>query len=137
MAEPNPFFHRGPIRDPTYFFGREHEAGQALSLLGNSQSISLVGQRRIGKTSFLFHISDPEVLSQHSLSLDEHLFVYVDCGGLGGLDQPNLYRVLLEEVGDEDGDVLDPWRIDARRGGFFVKLLEPVDVDGIEIRVED
>ena len=100
MAEPNPFFHRGPIRDPTYFFGREHETGQALSLLGNSQSISLVGQRRIGRTSFLFHISDPEVLSQHSLSLDEYLFVYVDCGGLGGLDQPNLYRVLLEEVGD-------------------------------------
>jgi hypothetical protein len=100
MPSSNPFFHRGPIRDRAYFFGREQEVSQILSLLGNGQSISLVGQRRIGKTSLLFHISNPEVFTQHGLRPDEHLFVYVDCGGMGGLDQPGLYRVLLEEIGD-------------------------------------
>jgi len=104
---PNPFFHRGPIRDHAYFAGREHQVSQALSLLGNRQSISLVGQRRIGKTSFLFHIADPEVFTQHGLRRDQHLFVYVDCGGLSNLDQPGIYQVLLEEVGDALSDI-DP-----------------------------
>ncbi|MFQ5856962.1 MAG: winged helix-turn-helix domain-containing protein [Anaerolineae bacterium] len=104
MSLPNPFFHRGPIRDRAYFFGREHETAQALSLLGNGQSISLVGQRRIGKTSLLFHLADPEVFTQHGLSPDEHLFVYFDCGGLGSLDQADLYRVLLEEIADALAD---------------------------------
>lgn len=105
MLFPNPFFHRGPVRDRAYFFGREHETGQALSLLGNGQSISLVGQRRIGKTSLLFHLADPVVFTQHGLSPSEHLFVYIDCGGLSSLDQPGLYRVLLEEVGDALADI--------------------------------
>jgi hypothetical protein len=96
----NPFFHRGPIRDPAYFYGRRHELGQVMSLLGAAQSVSLVAQRRIGKTSFLFHIAQPQVCSGYGLDPDQHLFVYVDCGGLGGLDQPGIYRVLLEEIGD-------------------------------------
>jgi len=96
----NPFFHRGPIRDPAYFYGRQHELGQVMSLLGTAQSVSLVAQRRIGKTSFLFHLAHPQVFSRYGLDPDEHLFVYVDCGGLGGLDQSGLYRVLLEEIGD-------------------------------------
>jgi hypothetical protein len=100
MDNPNPFFHRGPIRNRAYFFCREHEIGQVLSLLGSEQSISLVGQRRIGKTSLLFHIADPDVFTPHGLSPDQHFFVYVDCGGLAGLDQPDLYRVLLEEMSD-------------------------------------
>jgi hypothetical protein len=98
MNKPNPFFHRGPIRDGAYFFGREYETGQALSLLGNGQSVSLVGQRRIGKTSLLFHIADPEVFGQNGLSPKEYLFVYIDCGGLRGLGPPGLYRALLEEI---------------------------------------
>jgi len=100
MPSSNPFFHRGPVRDRAYFFGRGREVGQILSLLGNGQSISLVGQRRIGKTSLLFRIADPEVFGQNELSSREHLFVYIDCGGLSGLDPPGLYRALLEEIAE-------------------------------------
>jgi hypothetical protein len=96
----NPFFHRGPIRDPAYFYGRQNELGQVMSLLGSQQSVSLVAQRRIGKTSFLFHIAHPQVFSAYGLHPGEHLFVYVDCGGLGHLDQAGLCRVLLEELAD-------------------------------------
>ncbi|MCB0167377.1 MAG: winged helix-turn-helix domain-containing protein [Anaerolineae bacterium] len=100
----NPFFHRGPVRNRAYFFGRKHETSQMLSLLGNGQSVSLVGQRRIGKTSLLFHILDPEVFTRHGLNPQEHLFVYIDCSGLSNLDQPDLYRVFLEEISDALAD---------------------------------
>jgi hypothetical protein len=42
MPVSNPFFHRGPIRDQAYFFGRERVTRQALSLLGNGQSVSII-----------------------------------------------------------------------------------------------
>jgi hypothetical protein len=100
MAVQNPFFHRGPIRNSAYFFGREQETSQILSLLGNGQSVSLVGQRRIGKTSLLFHLSDRNIFAPAGLDPNEHLFVYIDCGGLSNLDQPALYRVFLEEIDD-------------------------------------
>ncbi len=100
MAVDNPFFHRGPVRNSAYFFGREQETRQILSLLGNGQSVSLVGQRRIGKTSLLFHLADRDIFAPASLNPNEHLFVYIDCGGLSNLDQPDLYRVFLEEIND-------------------------------------
>jgi hypothetical protein len=96
MGITNLFFHRGPIRDRTHFFDREREVNQALSLLVNGQSIALIGPRRIGKTSFLFHIADPTVY-QGILS-HAHLFVFVDCGSLAQLDQPGIFRALLEEI---------------------------------------
>lgn len=108
MPGSNPFFHRGPIHNRVYFFGREQETGQALSLLGNGQSISLVGQRRIGKSSFLFHLADPHIFTQYGLDPAQHLFVYLDCGSLSTLPPPDLYRVLLEEIGDTLADAGSP-----------------------------
>jgi hypothetical protein len=104
MAAPNPFFHRGPVRDRAYFLGREGETAQMLSLLGNAQSVSLVGQRRIGKSSLLFHLADPDVFTRHNLNSPKFLFVYIDCGSLSNLDQPGLYQVVLEEFADSLGE---------------------------------
>ena len=58
----NPYWHRKEIRDPACFFGRSREIQGALSVLPNSQCISLVGPRHIGKTSLLHYISNPLVL---------------------------------------------------------------------------
>jgi len=96
LAE-NPFYHRGPIRDRRYFFGRTKKTRQALHMLGENQCISVVGPRRIGKTSFLFHLCDPEVRKEYGIG-DEHLFVYVDCQGLEDLDRLQFYQWLWKEA---------------------------------------
>ena len=101
MSTQNPYFHRGPIRQLDYFFGRNQEVTSVLSLIKNNQSVSIVGPRRIGKTSFLLHISRPEIMAQHSLSFDKHIFVYIDCSGLSDLDQADFYRLILEETEDQ------------------------------------
>ncbi|HMQ54925.1 MAG TPA: ATP-binding protein, partial [Anaerolineae bacterium] len=98
MSAINPFFHRGPIHDQRYFYGRDYETAQVLSLVAQRQSVSLVGQRHIGKTSLLNHISNPLVFAQHGLKRDQALFVYVDGSTLSGLDPPQVYRVLLEDI---------------------------------------
>ena len=100
MSIENPYFHRGPIRQPDYFFGRAQEVTSVLSLIKNNQSVSIVGPRRIGKTSFLLHISHPEVMAQHGLAPEKHVFVFIDCGGLSDLNQSGFYRLILEETED-------------------------------------
>ncbi len=102
-AEPlpgNPFFNRSGIHNRAYFINRNDETRQVLSLLKNGQSVSLVGQRRIGKTSLLFHVSTPEVFEYHGLRRENYVFVYIDCGSLAELSPQGIYQALLEELHD-------------------------------------
>ena len=93
----NPFFHRGPIRDQRYFFGRARETRQTLHMLRNGQCVSIVGPRRIGKTSHLFHLLDPMLRKNYHLG-EKYLLAYVDCQGLGNLDRPQFYRWILDGI---------------------------------------
>ena len=68
----NPFFHRGPIRQRDCFFNRHHEVGQALGLLSSLQNVALIGQRRIGKTSLLFHLANPAIHADYGVPGQGH-----------------------------------------------------------------
>src|SRR5262245_58146506 len=52
----NPFTHQGMIRDVNQFVGRSMELDQIINLLKMVQGVSLVGERRIGKSSLLYNI---------------------------------------------------------------------------------
>jgi len=97
----NPFFHRGPIRDPEYFYNREKETKRALQMLGKRQSVSVTGPRKIGKTSLLFYISQPKVMQQHGLDPSQYLFVYINCEDLGHLNRDVLYTLLVGEIAEQ------------------------------------
>lgn len=97
MAE-NPFYNRGPIKEPGFFFDRRTEVERALELLKQGQSISVIGQRRIGKTSFLNHISHPETLSRHVLAPEKFLFAFVECQELGSRTQDKNYARIVEAI---------------------------------------
>ena len=59
----NPFTYGNPISEPGRFFGRRREVEQVYSRLLNAEaeSSSLVGERRIGKTSLLQYLMHPDV----------------------------------------------------------------------------
>jgi hypothetical protein len=97
-GDTNPFFVRGPIRQREYFCGRTDDIGQSLTLLRNGQNVALVGQRRIGKTSLLFHIADPVVFEAHGLHRGEHLFVYLDGTELGHLSPDEVLGLWLDQL---------------------------------------
>ena len=56
VLQTDPYAARGMIRNPSQFFGREKELREVFSRLATMQSVSVVGERRIGKSSFLYHI---------------------------------------------------------------------------------
>ncbi len=53
----NPFYERGTIKTRDGFFGRRTELARTFDQLRVMQSVSVVGERRIGKSSFLYHLA--------------------------------------------------------------------------------
>lgn len=108
----NPFFHRGAIRRQEEFHGRSAEVGEILGLLRNGQSVSLIGPRRIGKSSVLLHLARPQTRANQELDPPHAIFVLVDCQEFGGSPPEEVYEVLLsvlidraEEMGIDVGEV--------------------------------
>jgi hypothetical protein len=95
MSMTNPFFHRGAIRQAKDFHGRTSESREILGLLRNGQSVSLIGARRIGKSSLLIQLCRPEVRAEIGLDPARALFVIVDCQELGGSPAEEVYESLL------------------------------------------
>lgn len=100
MILENPFYHRGAIRRASDFFSRPSEIQQILGLLRNGQSVSLIGPRRIGKSSLLLHLCRPQVRADVGLDPQTMLFVLVDCQELGGSPAEEVYDLLLTEIED-------------------------------------
>ncbi len=97
----NPFTYGNPITDARRFFGRQLQVEQLFSRLRNVEfeSSSLVGERRVGKTSLLYYIADPAVRVAHGLPLDRYVFVYMDLALLDATTTPSrLWRYLLQQI---------------------------------------
>lgn len=96
MGADNPFFYRGAIRRIEDFIGREAEINQILGLLRNGQSVSLIGPRRIGKSSLLLHLCHTAVRERMQLDSKHALFVLLDCQELAGSPPEEVYELLLD-----------------------------------------
>src|SRR6266568_5017568 len=69
----NPYFNLTAIRKPDMFFGRNHLLRRFYAAIANRQSVSLVGPRHIGKTSFLLCASQPKMRERFEFDLSEYL----------------------------------------------------------------
>jgi DNA-binding winged helix-turn-helix (wHTH) protein len=118
----NPFVHRKAIRDAAYFCNRNVETEQACELLRHNQCLSLVGPRRIGKTSFLWHLADPQVGRKHNLAPDCTSFVLIDCARLATLAINEIYEFLSTEINQVvhglDGGIVEPSAAGSHPGVF-------------------
>ena len=76
----NPFTYGNPISNPGRFIGRQREVEQVYSRLLNAEaeSSSIVGERRIGKTSLLHYLMHPEVRHRFSVDTNRYIFLYND-----------------------------------------------------------
>ncbi len=100
MSADNPFYHRGAIRRKEDFVGRGTELSQILGLLRNGQSVSLIGPRRIGKSSLLLHLVQPSVRGPYNLDGPKALFVMLDCQELAGSPPEEVYELLLDGLAE-------------------------------------
>lgn len=96
----NPFTFGNPIKDPAHFYGREADIRQITNRLLSSahESTSIIGERRIGKTSLLYHLSNPEVSVRLGLTPDKFCMVYVDFQGLTDITPVRFWQRVLKKM---------------------------------------
>lgn len=96
----NPFTFGNPIRNPARFYGREAELRQIVSRLLSSahESTSIVGERRIGKTSLLMHLSDSGVAGRLGLVPDRFCLIYIDFQGLTDITPHRFWQRVLRKM---------------------------------------
>ena len=74
----NPFTHRGMIQEESAFVGRSREITNVLNRLRNGSSVSVVGERRIGKSSLLYHLYLSGNRRLEDASRERFRFLYLD-----------------------------------------------------------
>ena len=104
----NPFSFGNPVKDPHRFYGRERALHQITDRLLSSafESTSVVGERRIGKTSLLKHLANAEVAASLGLDPKKYVLVYVDFQGHVHITPVRFWSRILREIArklaDED-----------------------------------
>lgn len=93
----NPYIARSPLQDSRMFYGRAHELGEIAAFLQSNQSVSIVGPRKIGKTSLLFHLMRPDTCGALGIGR-ENLFVYLDCAVLANSSQLEIFVRFCTEM---------------------------------------
>jgi len=96
----NPFTFGNPIRDPARFYGRKQDIRQIVGRLLSSahESTSIVGERRLGKTSLLYHLSNPDVAATLGLSPNHYCLVYIDFQGLTDITPQRFWHRVLDKM---------------------------------------
>src|SRR5215813_1368806 len=94
----NPYLNRTAIKDDRGFFGRSRELATIFSRIdaGEPQSVSIVGERRIGKSSLLRAVHRRKhLLLRRS---DEFVFAYLDLHEKVHGDTSHFFAALIEEI---------------------------------------
>ena len=98
VASGNPYLHRTAIKDARHFVGRRNELATLISRItaDEPQSVSIIGDRKIGKSSLL-----RALLRQKDTGLrrpDEYIFTYSDLQEMMHGDASAFFGVLMEQI---------------------------------------
>lgn len=94
----NPYALRAIIKDPAAFVGRSAELHDLYTLLAAMQSCSIVGPRRIGKSSLLYYLAQPSVYSIHLPDPSLYAFAFLDLQELAGLGPDDFCLTAVERL---------------------------------------
>lgn len=96
----NPYLIRAMIRDIEDFYGRRREVARIYSRIGTAhpQSVSIVGPRRIGKSSLLNFIYQPENREKYLRNPELYKFVFIDFQERRNITLPEFFGRLYEDL---------------------------------------
>ncbi|RME69877.1 MAG: hypothetical protein D6784_17650 [Chloroflexi bacterium] len=142
MSNVTPFRYGKPIEDPAYFIGHRREMEQIYSrLLSASESSSVVGERRMGKTSLLKLLGHPQFLAEYSIDPEQYIFVYQDFGFLEGSTMPTRFwqRVLkairrsVKQHQDIVDEIAEAAKLDTIDNYTLDDIFSVIDDEGLTI----
>jgi hypothetical protein len=97
----NPFIVGGPV-PPERFIGREREVEAILDRLASPApspaGTAISGEARIGKTSLLHYICDPQVAEKRGLPPEKYTFVFIDSHTIVPFTPDSFWRYILKSL---------------------------------------
>ena len=116
----NPFFNRQRITDPAFFVGRTAHIEALYSAVITHQCRSLVGERKLGKSSLLTTLGQPETLRRYGLDPERQLMLYFDMESMASASVDDFWIEVLDTLAarlpSSAGDVLTAVRRAAEDG---------------------
>ena len=105
----NPYLNRTMIRDIKDFYGRKREIARIYSRIGTAhpQSVSIVGARRIGKSSLLNFIYQEANREIYLKNPEQYKFLFIDFQERKGATLPEFFNALFELLSREFQEELD------------------------------
>jgi Cdc6-like AAA superfamily ATPase len=104
----NPFLNRVMIQDPRHFHGRRRELSRIFSRISveRPQSVSVVGERRIGKSSLLYQLALPEVQRRFLPDLSPLVVVFLDFQQLRNISLQDFFMALINQIRRADPEII-------------------------------
>ncbi|MGC1121045.1 MAG: ATP-binding protein [Candidatus Methanofastidiosia archaeon] len=96
MSE-NPFNFTKPVKGEN-FHNREEETKRAFGFIRSTQSFSIIGERRIGKTSFLQYILSKETFEENGIDFGEYIIVHLSLGSLLEVSGETLGKAIIRNL---------------------------------------
>jgi len=132
----NPYLNRKMIKHASEFFGRTSEIQRIYSRFDSPspQCVSVVGERRIGKSSLLNFLYNKKHRQQYLHHHEDTIMVYLDCQGDSEFDVPQFVDLLFsmfmyEACGKCDYTMRD------RTMGELDKVIRELDQQGHRVIV--
>lgn len=124
---PNPYFNLAMIRNVEMFFGRDKLLKRFYTALANHQSVSILGKRRIGKSSFLWCASLPEMQAHFSFDLSHHIFIFLDLHDFFQRSSEDFFHRVSREIVEQGAKVADlTLPAEAKGADVFSSVLDQV-----------
>lgn len=100
----NPYNYNSPVQNTGDFFGRSSIISKIYSRIGaeRPQSVSLVGDPKIGKSSLLWYLAQPETKKQFLNDHDNYIYFYIPVVDNGDLNFDNFskmfWKIILTDI---------------------------------------
>lgn len=93
----NPYHNRAALTEPSDFFGRANELSGIYERIGDGTSVSLIGERRVGKSSLLYALDFPGIRAEFRVSSSLR-FVFIDMQTIGGVPEAEMLEYLIFKI---------------------------------------
>jgi class 3 adenylate cyclase len=103
----NPYLNRVMIPHPNMFFGRKSVVKRIMNRISaeSPQSVSIVGERRIGKSSLLNFLNFPQTRLAYLDEPEQYLFLFIDFQQLRATEEKQIigmiFAALKKQLGQE------------------------------------
>ncbi|MBU7045228.1 MAG: ATP-binding protein [Theionarchaea archaeon] len=97
----NPYQNQEAIENPDDFFGRKKEIKIIFTLISDvaePHNISIVGEKRIGKSSLLLFLKNEATRKKYLKKFDDYIFAYIELSDFLDDDNEKFCEMLLKEL---------------------------------------